>query len=65
VGEFPLHIRLHHGVQEYLWGHHPFDVVGYDGFYYPWIFNIKDYMPKVGRCTCRRRRTSPSTARAT
>jgi len=49
VGEFPLHIRLHHGVQEYLWGHHPFDLVGYDGYYYPWIFNIRDYMPKVGR----------------
>jgi homogentisate 1,2-dioxygenase len=49
TGEFPLHIRLHHGVQEYLWGHHPFDLVGYDGYYYPWIFNIKDYMPKVGQ----------------
>jgi len=49
VGEFPMHIRLADGVQEYVWGHHPFDVVGYDGFYYPWIFNIRDYMSKVGR----------------
>jgi homogentisate 1,2-dioxygenase len=49
TGEFPMHIRLLEGVQEYLWGHHPFDLVGYDGYYYPWIFNIRDYMPKVGR----------------
>ena len=48
-GEFPMRIRLQHGIQEYLWGHHPFDLVGYDGQYYPWIFNIHDYMPKVGR----------------
>jgi homogentisate 1,2-dioxygenase len=49
TGEFPIRIRLHEGIQEYLWGHHPFDLVGYDGHYYPWIFNIRDYMPKVGR----------------
>ncbi len=49
IGEFPMHIRLRNGIQEYMWGHHPFDLVGYDGFYYPWIFNIKDYMSKVGR----------------
>ena len=48
-GKFPIRIRLQHGIQEYLWGHHPFDLVGYDGYYYPWIFNINDYMPKVGR----------------
>jgi len=49
VGEFPIHIRLQEGIHEYIWGHHPFDVVGYDGQYYPWIFNIRDYMPKVGQ----------------
>lgn len=48
-GEFPIRIRLREGIQEYIWGHHPYDVVGYDGYYYPWIFNIHDYMPKVGR----------------
>ena len=29
--------------------HHPFDVVGWDGYYYPWAFNIHDFEPKVGR----------------
>jgi homogentisate 1,2-dioxygenase len=49
VGKFPIHIRLHDGIQEYEWGHHPYDIVGYDGYYYPWAFNINDYMPKVGK----------------
>jgi len=48
-GDFPIHIRLQKGMQSYMLGHHPFDVVGFDGYYYPWIFNINDYMPKVGR----------------
>jgi homogentisate 1,2-dioxygenase len=34
---------------EYDVPHHPFDVVGWDGFLYPYAFNIKDYAPKVGR----------------
>jgi homogentisate 1,2-dioxygenase len=29
--------------------HHPFDVVGWDGYYYPWAFNIRDFEPRVGR----------------
>ena len=29
--------------------HHPFDVVGWDGYYYPWAFNINDFEPRVGR----------------
>jgi homogentisate 1,2-dioxygenase len=49
AGKFPLHIRLREGIQEYTWGQHPYDLVGYDGYYYPWIFNIGDYMSKVGR----------------
>ncbi len=49
TGEFPIRIRLHEGLQDYTWGHHPFDLVGYDGYYYPWVFNIRDYMPKVGQ----------------
>ncbi len=29
--------------------HHPFDVVGWDGYLYPWIFNIGDFEPITGR----------------
>jgi homogentisate 1,2-dioxygenase len=28
---------------------HPFDVVGWDGYWYPWIFNIEDFMPITGK----------------
>ncbi|MEZ4704737.1 MAG: homogentisate 1,2-dioxygenase [Bdellovibrionota bacterium] len=29
--------------------HHPFDVVGWDGFEYPFAFSIKDFSPVVGK----------------
>jgi homogentisate 1,2-dioxygenase len=29
--------------------HHPFDVVGWDGYLYPYIFNIEDFEPITGR----------------
>jgi homogentisate 1,2-dioxygenase len=29
--------------------HHPFDVVGWDGYHYPFTFNIEDYAPIVGK----------------
>ncbi|MGH3712542.1 MAG: homogentisate 1,2-dioxygenase [Micromonosporaceae bacterium] len=29
--------------------HHPFDVVGWDGCLYPYVFNIDDYMPITGK----------------
>ena len=48
-GEFPFLLKIRDGFQQLALAHHPFDVVGWDGFYYPWIFNINDYMPKVGK----------------
>jgi homogentisate 1,2-dioxygenase len=29
--------------------HHPFDVVGWDGCLYPYVFNVADYEPLTGR----------------
>jgi homogentisate 1,2-dioxygenase len=37
------HLTRHH------LDHHPFDVVGWDGYLYPWIFNISDFEPITGR----------------
>ncbi|MCB1049608.1 MAG: homogentisate 1,2-dioxygenase [Acidobacteria bacterium] len=34
---------------EYELDHHPFDVVGWDGYLYPWALSIHDYMPIVGK----------------
>ena len=47
-GEFKLCVRLQGGIQSYVYAHHPFDVAGYDGYYFPWIFSINDFEPIVG-----------------
>ena len=36
------------GIQEYTYAHHPCDVVGWDGYYYPWKMSIHDFEPIVG-----------------
>jgi len=33
---------------EYTLAHAPMDVVGWDGFVYPWAFSIEKYQPKTG-----------------
>ncbi|MEJ2538205.1 MAG: homogentisate 1,2-dioxygenase, partial [Calditrichia bacterium] len=48
-GDFRFLLKLSNGIQEYNFAQHPFDIVGWDGFYYPWIFNIRDFMPIVGK----------------
>lgn len=49
VGEFPLIIKAGTRYFEYILHHHPFDVIGWDGFHYPYALNIRDYNPKVGK----------------
>ena len=41
--------KLNNGIQEYEYSHHPFDIIGWDGYYYPWILNIDDFMPITGK----------------
>lgn len=48
-GEFEVKIKAGNRIFEYLHPHHPFCVVGWDGYLYPSSINIKDYNPKVGR----------------
>jgi homogentisate 1,2-dioxygenase len=48
-GEFTVLVKKEHRLTEFVVDHHPFDVVGWDGFYYPWAFNIHDFEPRVGR----------------
>jgi len=47
-GDFLIKVKVEDGIQEYIYNHHPFDVIGWDGHYYPWIFNINDFEPIVG-----------------
>ncbi|MFD1737218.1 homogentisate 1,2-dioxygenase [Bacillus salitolerans] len=36
-------------LHSHLLNHHPLDVVGWDGYLYPWVFNIEDFEPITGR----------------
>lgn len=48
-GEFNLKIKKQGMMWEYVYGTHPFDVVGWDGFNYPYAFSIFDFEPITGR----------------
>ncbi|QBF84459.1 homogentisate 1,2-dioxygenase [Shewanella maritima] len=48
-GEFPLVCKFGDKYQLTTLEWHPFDLVGWDGFVYPWAFNITEYAPKVGK----------------
>ena len=48
-GEFEVRIKKGGRMHHYWFDHHPLDVVGWDGYLYPWIFNIKDFEPITGR----------------
>ena len=42
-------MKQYDAINEFMLDHHPFDVVGWDGYFYPWVFNINDFEPIVGR----------------
>ena len=44
-----VEVKLRSGIQKYIYKHHPFDLIGWDGYYFPWIFNINDFMPITGK----------------
>ena len=44
-----VEVKLQHGIQTYGYQHHPFDIVGWDGYYFPYIFVINDFMPVTGK----------------
>jgi homogentisate 1,2-dioxygenase len=48
-GDFELVVRVRGGFQRYTLDYHPFDVVGWDGYVYPYTFNIADFEPRTGR----------------
>jgi homogentisate 1,2-dioxygenase len=48
-GDHLVTVRVRGGYQEYLLDYHPFDVVGWDGYLYPWTFSIHDFEPIAGR----------------
>lgn len=48
-GEFKVKIKKQGVLWEYTYGNHPFDVVGWDGFNYPYAFSIHNFEPITGR----------------
>ena len=48
-GEYKILVKQRDLLTEVTLGHHPCDVVGWDGYYYPYAFNINDFEPIVGR----------------
>lgn len=48
-GDFPILVKQYDAINELVLDHHPLDVVGWDGYFYPWAFNIHDFEPIVGR----------------
>jgi homogentisate 1,2-dioxygenase len=49
TGEFEVRVKVRDVITRHTLDFHPFDVVGWDGYVYPWIFNIHDYEPRTGQ----------------
>lgn len=48
-GDFIIKIKKQHNLYEYVYATHPFDVVGWDGYNYPYGFSIHNFEPITGR----------------
>jgi homogentisate 1,2-dioxygenase len=48
-GDFLIKIKKEDQLHEYIYATHPFDVVGWDGYNYPYAFSIHDFEPITGR----------------
>lgn len=48
-GDFPIIVKKANLLTEMVMAYHPFDLIGWDGYYYPWALSIHDFEPRVGR----------------
>lgn len=49
LGEFEVRVKVRDRISQHILDYHPHDVIGWDGYLYPWIFNIEDFEPLTGR----------------
>lgn len=49
LGGFTIMVKKQGMLHEYVYASHPFDVVGWDGYNYPYAFSIHDFEPITGR----------------
>jgi homogentisate 1,2-dioxygenase len=47
-GEFEVRVKARNTMHSYAYHYHPLDVVGWDGCYYPYCFNVDDFSPITG-----------------
>lgn len=48
-GDFLIKVKKEGMLHQYIYASHPFDVVGWDGYNYPYAFSIHDFEPITGR----------------
>lgn len=48
-GEYRFFIKKQNMMYPYVYLNHPFDVIGWDGYCYPYAFSIHDFEPITGR----------------
>jgi len=49
LGDFIIKIKKEGVIYDYTYASHPFDVVGWDGYNYPYAFSIHNFEPITGR----------------
>jgi homogentisate 1,2-dioxygenase len=49
TGDFLIRIKKQDVLYDYIYANHPFDLVGWDGYNYPYAFSIHDFEPITGR----------------
>ncbi len=49
TGSFLMKVKKQNDLIDMVYASHPFDVVGYDGYNYPYAFSIHDFEPITGR----------------
>jgi homogentisate 1,2-dioxygenase len=47
-GRYEVRIKARGHLTAYFYDFHPLDVIGWDGYLYPWAFNIGDFEPITG-----------------
>lgn len=48
-GDFLIKVKKENTMHDIVYATHPFDVVGWDGFNFPWAFSIHNFEPITGR----------------
>ena len=48
-GDYLVQVRKEGQLHQLTYAHSPFDVVGWDGYFYPYTFSIHDFEPITGR----------------